>query len=65
MSLELLEGKPRKIIKMMPLLSAKMIYRESKMQLQLNQEIKYSKRKSSWKNKKKLLLPRPKQEKKR
>ena len=64
-SWEPLEAKPRKIIKMTPWLSAKMICKESRMPQTLKPKTKSFKRKPSKKNKRKPLLPRPRQEKRK
>jgi len=65
MSLETLEVKPRKIIKMMRLLSARMICKESRMQQLLRAKTKFSKRKLSLRNKRKLLPQKPRLEKRK
>jgi hypothetical protein len=63
MSLEPSDPRPRKIIKMMPLLSAKPIYKESRMRPLLKLETKFSKKRQSLKSKRRLLPPRLRPEK--
>ena len=65
MSLELLEVKLRKIIKMMQFSSAKTTCWESRMPRLLKPRNKYWVRKNLWRNKERLLQLRPRLEKKR
>ena len=65
MNLEVSEVKPRKIIKMTLLSSAKMICKESRMLPVLRLETKYSKRRHFLKSRRRQLLPKQRQERRK
>jgi len=65
MSLELFVVKPRKIKPTMQLLSARMIYKESRLPHLLKAETKFSKKNKFKRNKRRPPLPKPRLERKK